>query len=254
MNRRIVQLVAVLLTVFLTFAGVTVINLTTQVSGTLPTGNGGTGVTDQTYSGNTHKAATASGTLTSGNLVKFDASGNVVDDGIAVASVSGNTTKAVTTTGSLTSGNCAKWDANGNAVDSGGVCGGSGTAAILVETFQSTQASGNTAFWPMSGGGASESSQSQKSQFAAPRAGTVGNLNCVTYSTQAAGGALTFTSRKNGTDQTLLVSFAAGAVAGLATDSTHTFTVVAGDLLSYKIANAGSGTSAAFGSCSVTIS
>jgi hypothetical protein len=66
--------------------------------------------------------ATASGTLTSGHLVKFNSSGDVVDDGIALASVSGNTTIAATANSNLTSsasGDIVSVDANGNVQDSG---------------------------------------------------------------------------------------------------------------------------------------
>ncbi len=41
--------------------------------------------------------------------------------------VSGNTTKFATMSGSITSGNCVKVDASGNLVDFGGACGGSGS-------------------------------------------------------------------------------------------------------------------------------
>lgn len=44
----------------------------------------------------------------------------------AVGTRSGNTTKFVTTTGSLTNGNCVSIDASGNFVDFGGLCGGGG--------------------------------------------------------------------------------------------------------------------------------
>jgi hypothetical protein len=57
----------------------------------LATSRGGTGVSDLTFSGNTHKAAT--------------------------------------TTGTFTTNNCVKTDANGNFVDAGGTCGGSGSGA-----------------------------------------------------------------------------------------------------------------------------
>lgn len=45
---------------------------------------------------------------------------------LAVSGRSGNTTTLATTSGSLISGNCAKFDANGNIVDNGAVCGGGG--------------------------------------------------------------------------------------------------------------------------------
>lgn len=43
-----------------------------------------------------------------------------------VGTRSGNTTAFVTTTGALVSGNCAKWDASGNLVDNGSTCAGAG--------------------------------------------------------------------------------------------------------------------------------
>lgn len=59
--------------------------------------------------------------------------------------VSGNTTKVVTTTGSLTTNNCAKWDASGNAVDAGTTCGGGGGApTITVPNAGSTGTTVNT--------------------------------------------------------------------------------------------------------------
>jgi hypothetical protein len=83
------------------------INMATQVTGTLGVGNGGTGTTtftanlpllgngtsalaQGTISGNTTKFATVgSGTLTSGDCVKFDASGNIIDAGAACSSGGG---------------------------------------------------------------------------------------------------------------------------------------------------------------------
>lgn len=61
----------------------------------------------------------------------------VTDGSKALASgtYSGNTTKLATTTGTLTSGNCAEWDASGNIVQSSGACGiaGAGYATIQEE-------------------------------------------------------------------------------------------------------------------------
>lgn len=62
------------------------VSLTADVTGTLAIGNGGTGVTDLTFAGNTHKAHTATGTYTTNNCIKADASGNLVDAGGACSS------------------------------------------------------------------------------------------------------------------------------------------------------------------------
>lgn len=58
----------------------------------------------------------------------------------SVGSRSGNTTKFVTTTGSLTTNNCLKVDASGNAVDAGTTCGGSGTTPQIQAAYVSKTA------------------------------------------------------------------------------------------------------------------
>lgn len=50
-------------------------------AGILATSRGGTGVSDFTFSGTTHKALTLSGALTSGNCLQSDVNGNAVDAG-----------------------------------------------------------------------------------------------------------------------------------------------------------------------------
>jgi hypothetical protein len=131
-----------------------------------------TGVTGLTFSGNTAKAASSTGTLTSSDCAKWDPNGNIIDAGSPCASVASGTTgqfafysvagsaltahtlaaadipaltyqaplsftgsgtKTITSTGAGASGNCAKWDANGNVVDAGAACGsGSGSGSLSV--------------------------------------------------------------------------------------------------------------------------
>jgi hypothetical protein len=52
--------------------------------------------------------------------------------------VSGTGTTVATTTGSLTSGDCVKIDASGNLIDSGAACGGTGTLVSIV-TYSGSQ-------------------------------------------------------------------------------------------------------------------
>src|SRR5215467_12495473 len=59
----------------------TLINLATQVKGTLAVANGGTVVT--TAQGNGSKVQLSTGTTTTNNCVKYDANGNTVDSGSA---------------------------------------------------------------------------------------------------------------------------------------------------------------------------
>ncbi len=67
---------------------------TSMHGGVLPASAGGTGVADLSFSGNTHKACTVTGTLTSGNAVKFDANGNCVDAGVTPGGGGGSTASA----------------------------------------------------------------------------------------------------------------------------------------------------------------
>lgn len=77
------------------------VDLANQVSGTLPAGNGGTGVTTFSFNGNTTKVHTATGTYTSGHGVVSDANGNLADSG---AAPSAGTVTSIATTGPITGG------------------------------------------------------------------------------------------------------------------------------------------------------
>lgn len=103
------------------------VDLATEVTGTLPVANGGTGLTSGTSGG--VLAYTAAGTLASS--AALTANLPVIGGGAGVAPTvgtrSGNTTAYVTTTGAQTSGDCVSIDANGNHVAAGAACGtGSG--------------------------------------------------------------------------------------------------------------------------------
>jgi hypothetical protein len=58
--------------------GCAAVGLTSEVTGTLPAGNGGTGRTAFTRSGNTDEYANVSGAKTTGKQLAFDASGNII--------------------------------------------------------------------------------------------------------------------------------------------------------------------------------
>ncbi len=140
----------------------------TFTSGAPLLGNGINTFATGTLSGSTSAFVTESGGLgNTGNAVKQDALGNIIDAGavallagttvtvpqggtgavtlgsglplfgagtspVTAGTVSGNTTKVVTTTGTLTPTHCVDIDASGNFVDAGGACttgGGGGTVA-----------------------------------------------------------------------------------------------------------------------------
>lgn len=88
-------------------------------------------------------SAATSGTdyapATSGSLPLF---GNGAG-GFTNGSVTGNTTKVATSTGSPTSGNCAKWDASGNIIDAGSTCGGGSSSDISTAANQIYAETGN---------------------------------------------------------------------------------------------------------------
>lgn len=66
--------------------------------------------------------------------------------GNAVTGISGNTGTVGTTSGTLTSGDCAKFDASGNIVDSGGACGGGANSFTVQALTTSGSISGTHKF------------------------------------------------------------------------------------------------------------
>ena len=75
-------------------------------------------------------------------------------------------------------------------------------------------------------------------QFTVTRPGTIRNLYVQVATAGTDAGLVTFTVRKNGADQTLTCGLDNTAT-GAASDTTHSFTVVAGDLISIKVTKAG---------------
>lgn len=81
-------------------------------------------------------------------------------------------------------------------------------------------------------------------QNVCPVSGTIKNLYFVTSGSQGANGSLVLTLQKNGVAQTVVATCAANAAAGTFSDTTHSFTVAAGDLISIKGVNNHNGLSA----------
>lgn len=106
-----------------------------------------------------------------------------------VGSRSGNTTTFATTSGTLTSGNCAKFDASGNVVDNGSTCGGgggiggSGTVGQVAEFVTNTTTLTSRAYASTTAGTASAvlKTGSNKEIFAYDNGAQVWNVNA--YST-----------------------------------------------------------------------
>ncbi|MES2803879.1 MAG: hypothetical protein V4654_15405, partial [Bdellovibrionota bacterium] len=77
-----------------------------------------------------------------------------------------------------------------------------------------------------------------------PKSGTIKNFYLVTNGSQPATGSLVATIRKNGVDTAVTLTVSASAVAGTYSDTTNSFEVSAGDLISVRIFNNASGGSA----------
>jgi hypothetical protein len=78
-----------------------------------------------------------------------------------------------------------------------------------------------------------------------PYAGTFRNAYVTTIGAQSGNGSQIWTLRKNGADTAIVVTIAAGAVAGVYSDTTHTATAVATDLVDWKITLGGTATGGA---------
>ena len=77
-----------------------------------------------------------------------------------------------------------------------------------------------------------------------PITGVVKNLFVRTATTQGAGGSLVFTVRLNGVSTALTLTVAAGATAGTFSNTTNSFNITAGDLISHQVVNNAATTSA----------
>jgi len=188
------------------------IDLTTKVTGILPTANGGTGVNNFTFSGSTQKAATASGTLTSGDCVKFDASGNVIDAGAPCGTGSGSGTvtsvglstnasyltigsSPVTTSGTITVNKTAALAGNQVVATPDGVAGVADLRALVNGDLPTVNvAHGGTGLTTLTANNVILGNGTTAPLFVAP--GTSGNLltsNGTTWTsaTPAAGGTVT---------------------------------------------------------------
>lgn len=109
--------------------------------GTAATSASGTALDNITgFSGTGILRRTGAGTYTFGTTVSPAEGGT----GLGAFTRSGNTTTFATTSGSLTSGNCAKFDASGNVIDAGGACAvtiAAGTIALATSAISSAACS-----------------------------------------------------------------------------------------------------------------
>jgi hypothetical protein len=142
-------------------------------------------------------------------------------------------------TGALTPGDCVSIDANSNFVDSGVAgCGGSGAGkgGIVVYSAASLTLTG-TQYIPIGGGGLPSATETNV-DTSAPSAATVTNFDVQMSSAPGLGNNIVFTWRKNAASQSLTCTIS-GAVATSCNDSTHSFLVSQGDLLTIQLVSTG---------------
>lgn len=111
---------------------------------------------------------------------------------------------------------------------------------------------GTTQYAPIEGQNNFSSTEAQR-QFIMPHAGTIKNLYVATGTSQPGTGSMVITMRKGGSNQTVTCTIAAGTGAGTFSDTTHSFTFAAGDLISIGFQNNASGSSANVISWSVQV-
>lgn len=100
------------------------------------------------------------------------------------------------------------------------------------------QTQGTTVYAGGCGAAATRNTTESVVQWPAPCSGTIKNLLASTDTTPTAGQTITITARKNGSDTTMTCQITSAGRS--ASDTTHTFTVVAGDLISIKVVSSAS--------------
>jgi hypothetical protein len=150
-----------------------------------------------------------------------------------------------TTSGTLTSGNCAKFDASGNLVDNGATCGGSSIGTVFGFYAGALVTASTTTYCPIIGGtvggsGACSTTEADRATVI-PVSCTAKNIYIYLGSAQPGTGTLVLTLRKGATaagmaDTLLTKTIAAGAAAG-PYSATIDASLSAGDFVGIKITN-----------------
>lgn len=118
----------------------------------------------------------------------------------------------------------------------------SGGSFVLSTGLLGTVGSTSTLYIPISFG--FQSATESNCQVSMPNGGTLSNFYFNTTTSQPGTGTLVVTVRKNGADTAVTATVSAGAGAGVFSDTSHSFSYVAGDKLNIKVVNNASGNSA----------
>lgn len=119
--------------------------------------------------------------------------------------------------------------------------------------YTNTLAAGATSYLCITGSGLFAVEAGRKMVIPTGGDGYLRNFRVLTGDVQSAGGALVLTTRKAGVDSSLVVTIAAGSAAGTFSDNTNELQVAAGDVISIKGVNNGSGNSAPVVSVAMTL-
>jgi hypothetical protein len=189
-------------------------------------------------------------TSTTANITDAANKRFVTDAQLVVINNTSNTNTGDETTASIQSKRPIK-TVNGNSLEGSGNVVISSAVNQAFRTFSTsfTLAASSGDRWYVMQNGLSSGTEAAV-QASAEFAMTFNEIRVRTFSTQSATGSLVFTLRKNGVDQFSL-TIAAGAVAGVYT-ATGSFSVVAGDLINWKIRNNATATSANIAQLSAT--
>lgn len=159
---------------------------------------------------------------------------------VPTANKQGNASKFLLASGSFTTGNCTKSDASGNAVDNAGPCGTAwiggnyGLSTVPGASDNYADLTGNFmaitgSFCLISGGDICET---------IAQTGTLKNFVINLNSNQPADGTLVLSVTKNlGADTALSITIPANGSAGIYSDTAHTISVTRGDILQVHIRN-----------------
>lgn len=116
-----------------------------------------------------------------------------------------------------------------------GSAGGSG-GGVIAYSAPSLTLTANTYYAPPGGGGTPSTTEAS-SQVASAGAATISNFRVTVSAAPGVGNSYAFTWRKAGSDQTVTCTISDTATS--ASDTTHSFTVAAGDLIDVKIVSTG---------------
>jgi hypothetical protein len=189
-------------------------------------------------------------TSTTANITDAANKRFVTDAQLVVIGNTSNTNTGDETTASIQSKRPIK-TVNGNSLEGSGNVVISSAVNQAFRTFSTsfTLAASSGDRWYVMQNGLSSGTEAAV-QASAEFAMTFTEIRVRTFSTQSATGSLVFTLRKNGVDQFSL-TIAAGSAAGVYT-ATSSFSVVAGDLINWKIRNNATATSANIAQLSAT--